>query len=124
MKLKEIKVEDGGVLEGQCVMESKRTPYDLHVLICTNRREGRASCGESGGDELKNNTKRLCRESAKLAGVKVRVNTSGCLGLCEEGIVAMVYPTGQCFSHLQEGDAETLVQEVEKLAKGNKTEVL
>jgi (2Fe-2S) ferredoxin len=44
----------------------------------------------------------------------VRVNAAGCLGQCEQGIAAVLYPKGEWFLNLMPGDAPLLVSAVEK----------
>lgn len=47
-----------------------------------------------------------------MRGIKqpdVRVNASGCLGHCEEGITAVMYPQGEWKLNLTPSDTETLV---------------
>ncbi len=90
--------------------------YRTHLFVCTNRRDPdapRGSCAASGSVELRAELKRL----VKSAGLKseVRVNASGCLDLCELGPVAVSYPEGRWYSHLDSDDVQGLMEsEIEK----------
>jgi predicted metal-binding protein len=75
-------------------MKIQREGYDLHVLVCTNEKEGgRASCGPKGGQAIVDHLKVWLKEG-KIPG-KVRVNRSGCLGKCESGVACVAYPAGE-----------------------------
>ncbi len=94
-------------------MERKTKPYDLHVLVCTNTRANseKKSCGPLGAETVREELKEWLRaEVAKrtpasdfvntsvkpLKGrVKCRVNGSGCLDFCSNGIVIAIYPFGE-----------------------------
>jgi (2Fe-2S) ferredoxin len=92
-----------------------KTPYQAHLFICTNDRgEGgkRPSCARRGSNELRSAVKAACKG---MPGV--RVNASGCLDRCEQGIVAALYPSGEWFEGLTESDVETLVAAVKKASE-------
>ncbi len=69
----------------------KESPYIAHVFICTNDRAGiRKSCADNNSQLIKDRLK----ESVNTRGWKgkVRVSTSGCLGLCDNGPNVIIYP--------------------------------
>jgi (2Fe-2S) ferredoxin len=75
-------------------MKIVREGYDLHILICTNEKEGgRSSCGPKGGQAIVDHLKAWVKEQ-KFPG-RIRVNRSGCLGKCESGIAGVAYPRGE-----------------------------
>ena len=45
---------------------------------------------------------------------RVRVNQSGCLDRCEQGIAAVLYPQAEWFTDLKANDSETLVKALER----------
>ena len=51
---------------------------------------------------------------SKEYGKSVRVNASGCLGYCEHGIAAVVYPAGEWLLDLEKTDGPKLVDLVRK----------
>ena len=74
---------------------------DAHLFICTNKKERGASCAPRGAVELRDQLKKLCQNSEKGWHGRVRVNASGCLGRCEEGITAVLYPQGKWMTSLK-----------------------
>ena len=66
--------------------------FERHVFVCTNSRESgsaKGSCTEKNSLELMTYLKRMARES----GIEnIRVNKSGCLGVCEMGPACVIYP--------------------------------
>lgn len=74
---------------------------EAHFFICTNHREGgRASCAARGSAALRDAAKSLSQDPARGWKGRVRINAAGCLGRCEEGIVAVLYPQGQWLTGL------------------------
>lgn len=85
---------------------SDERKLDAHLFICTNQREKGQCCAARGSIELRD---RLKKEAKKRWGAKVRINASGCLGHCEEGIAAVLYPKGQWFVNLNEHSDDVLL---------------
>ncbi len=65
----------------------------LHLFICTNSPDKEGRCGHKGSENLKKEVKMACSQFGK----EVRINSSGCLGQCEKGIAAVLYPQGKWF---------------------------
>ncbi|MCM0606202.1 MAG: (2Fe-2S) ferredoxin domain-containing protein [Xanthomonadaceae bacterium] len=87
-----------------------------HLFICTNTKTDGESCGAKGSTVLRDAVKKQCH--MKLGKSKeYRVNASGCLGKCEEGIAAVIYPEGKWFTKLLNTDIEKLVAAVEESMK-------
>lgn len=76
--------------------------YEKHLFICVNGEGDPSRCGGKGGLELHKKVKVACQLP------KTRINRSGCLGYCERGIAAVLYPQGRWFLELSQNDAETL----------------
>lgn len=92
-------------------MKSAPTPYKKTLVVCTNVHEdGRVSCGDPkrGGGAVCETLK----ARAKKAGLKgkVRVVRSGCLGLCEHGPNAMLFPDGEWLSGLALDDVDAVLK--------------
>tara|TARA_B100001248_G_scaffold262696_1_gene261031 strand:- start:3262 stop:3615 length:354 start_codon:yes stop_codon:yes gene_type:complete len=84
--------------------------YQQHLFICTN--EGKEiCCSAKGSAQMAKNLKLRCRQAF---GQEVRINRSGCLGSCKNGIVAVLYPEGKYFENLSERDEDMLFAEVAK----------
>lgn len=93
--------------------------FKAHLFICGNERgpgAKRESCCAKGAPELRDRVKNLCRERGLPPG-SFRVNHAGCLDICEQGIAAVLYPSGEWFTGLTPADAERLVDSVEKAAR-------
>lgn len=77
----------------------QQSPYIAHVFVCTNDRQGvRKSCADNRSAEVKAKLKDAV--SARGWKGKVRVSTSGCMGLCAEGSNVIIYPQKIWFSHM------------------------
>ena len=94
--------------------------YDLHVFVCTNKREGstRPSCGNMDSENLRAQLKtwlgQRVKNDPKAADLRVRVNASGCLDYCEQGIAVAIYPVGDFHLHAQSPDSiESLKEKIE-----------
>lgn len=48
---------------------------------------------------------------------KVRINKSGCLGRCEEGVVCAAYPTNEWVIDASMGDLEAMKKFIEERAR-------
>jgi (2Fe-2S) ferredoxin len=73
-------------------MENRNeSPYIAHVFVCTNDRGGiRKSCADNDSATVK----ALLKDAVNARGWKgkVRISTSGCMGLCAQGSNVMIYP--------------------------------
>lgn len=69
--------------------------YQRHLLVCTNRRDNpaRPGCGALLGEESFQRAKAALRAAGQQAQ-GMQVSRTGCLGRCELGPVAVVYPEG------------------------------
>lgn len=86
-----------------------------HLFICTNKRENGASCAAKGSMELRTAMKEICQDESRGWHGKVRVNASGCLGRCEEGIAAVLYPQGEWLTQLKKDDTKILTDALKKV---------
>lgn len=97
--------------------------YKRHLFICTNQREpGEACCGSYDSARLRKQAKALSKELGIAGDDGVRVNSAGCLGRCDEGPVAVVYPDAVWYTYVDEEDLEEIVRE--HLQKGRPVERL
>lgn len=83
---------------------------ESHLFICTHEREDRASCAGRGSRELAGDLKTWVKENDLKK--KIKITKSGCLGLCEEGIVAVCYPQGRWYTELTPNDIEDLKKDL------------
>ena len=84
--------------------------YKIHIFVCTNERKNsdRRSCGESHG--------LLLIQKLKDAFAKynihgpLRIQKSGCLGICDLGPTIAIYPEGTFYVNVAHEDVEELVK--------------
>jgi (2Fe-2S) ferredoxin len=96
-------------------MKQQMTPYLCHIFVCTNVRENNPAnpgCGAKGGAELKDKLKEAV--NARGWKGKVRVSSTGCLGLCAQGPNILLHPQGIHFSAVTENDLPAILREVEE----------
>jgi (2Fe-2S) ferredoxin/predicted O-methyltransferase YrrM len=78
-------------------------PFRFHLFVCTQQKpEGAPSCAAQGSLALLDDLDRAI-EAHGLRG-QVQLTTCGCMGLCEEGPVLVVYPEGVWYRRVQAAD--------------------
>jgi (2Fe-2S) ferredoxin len=63
-----------------------------HVFVCTNKRDGRPACEDHGAKDALAFAKEAVKTLPAADRSGVRLSQSGCLGRCDHGPVAVVYP--------------------------------
>jgi (2Fe-2S) ferredoxin len=97
-------------------MKTQPSPYLCHIFICTNVRENNPDnpgCGAKGGTGLKDQLKAAV--TARGWKDKVRISTSGCMGLCGTGPNILLYPQGIHFSGVTEPDVPLILDTIDQL---------
>ena len=104
---------------------SETPNFDAHVFICTHERDAKKvnptepqpskqkCCFASGGAELRKLLKESCAQDSHLKK-RVRINASGCLGQCENGIACVIYPKSEWHLNLQLSDVDFLRERIKK----------
>lgn len=85
--------------------------YARHVFFCTNQREGKACCQDHGAAELRAYAKERTKALRISGAGRVRVNSAGCMGRCEEGPAVVVYPEGVWYTYADRADIDEIVDE-------------
>ena len=81
---------------------------DKHIFVCTNFREGdRKSCGDRG---LKIRSTLVSSVAISCPKANVRVNKSGCLGMCKLGPALVVYPQKIWYKNVKVGDCQEILE--------------
>jgi (2Fe-2S) ferredoxin/predicted O-methyltransferase YrrM len=83
-------------------------PFSFHLFVCTQQKpEGAPSCPAAGSFQI---LQALDRElqARGLAG-STQVSTCGCLGLCDEGPMMIVYPEGIWYRRVKPEDVAEIV---------------
>jgi (2Fe-2S) ferredoxin len=94
-------------------MKQQPTPYLCHIFVCTNVRENNPEnpgCGAKNSRDLKAQLKSAV--NARGWKGKVRVSTSGCMGLCEQGPNILLHPQGIHFSGVTEADLPEILDAI------------
>ncbi|MGD1214381.1 MAG: methyltransferase [Terriglobales bacterium] len=83
-------------------------PFRFHLFVCTQQKpEGIPSCPASGSLAVLD---ALDREiQARGLDNDVQLTTCGCMGLCDEGPVMVVYPAGVWYRRVQPSDVSEIV---------------
>lgn len=86
--------------------------YQRHVFFCTNQREpGAACCAGHGAQELRDYAKDQVKALGLNGPGKVRINSAGCLGRCEEGPVVVVYPEAVWYTYVDQADIDDIIEQ-------------
>ena len=94
------------------LMNEQKTPYVCHIFVCTNDRHGEnKSCADGKSQGLKDRLKELVAQRGWKP--RVRVSTSGCMGLCQRGPNVMIHPQGLWFSEVTADSVDEILKAVE-----------
>ena len=83
--------------------------FSFHLFVCTQQKgEGAPSCSAAGSASV---LRALDRElqARGLAGA-AQISTCGCLGLCDEGPMMIVYPDGTWYRRVSPDDVPEIVE--------------
>ncbi len=93
--------------------EQNESPFVSHVFVCTNDRGGkRQSCADSNSQLVKSCLKDAVDEKGWKG--KVRVSTSGCMGLCDKGANVMIYPQKVWLSKVTPDAVDEIISVIEQ----------
>lgn len=86
--------------------------YNKHIFFCNNiRADNTACCAQHGGQKMYRYAKDKCRDEGKLGAGKIGVSESRCLGRCEFGPVAVVYPDNIWYQYNNKTDIDEIIIE-------------
>lgn len=81
-------------------------PYKRHVLVCTGTK-----CAPAVSSELYRYLKERLRQTGLHEGEnRVLRSQCHCLGVCEKGPIAVVYPEGVWYHSLNKEKVETIIE--------------
>ena len=90
------------------------SPYIAHVFVCTNDRGGeRKSCADNNSQIVKSKLKEAVNEKGWKG--KVRISTSGCMGLCARGSNVIIYPQKIWFSEVLPDEVDEIISTIERI---------
>ena len=96
------------------MLKQNKSPYVSHVFVCTNDRGGeRKSCADNNSQLIKSKLKETVNEKGWKG--KIRVSTSGCMGVCAKGSNVMIYPQKIWLSDVFPDDVDEIVSIIEHI---------
>ena len=87
-------------------------PFPNAIFVCTHKRPDghpKPCCADRGGRELRDELKNMVKKEG-LEG-QIRVFQSGCLGGCEQGIMAVKYPDGELMMAIKREDLRQILDD-------------
>lgn len=85
--------------------------YQIHMFMCVNHRDNARSCAGSNSVALHEYLKKKAREAGLDPLRTLRVNKSGCMGRCEHGPTAVIYPQGVWYHYETREDLDEILHE-------------
>ena len=87
-------------------------PFPNAIFVCTHKRPDghpKPCCADRGGREIRDELKSMVKDKG-LEG-QVRVFQSGCLGGCEQGVMAIRYPKGELMMAVKKDDLKQILDD-------------
>jgi len=84
--------------------------FKKHIFICTNLRENNLAscCHPKGGLEVQRRFKQRIKELN--THTDIRVNKSGCLDACEQGVTLVIYPQQIWYGGVTVDDVDEIIE--------------
>ena len=84
--------------------------YTRHIFFCNNlRRDNKQCCSQYNAKKMYRYAKDKCRQDKILGKDNIGVSESRCLGRCEYGPVAVVYPDNIWYKYVDEEDIDDII---------------
>lgn len=85
--------------------------YDKHVFFCVNQRaEGEDCCANFGAQKMRDYVKDTVKaQGLDREGNRIRINSAGCLGRCDDGPVLVVYPEAVWYTYVDQSDLDEII---------------
>ena len=81
-----------------------------HLFFCQNQHQGDLPCCAShDAASMCAYAKERCKELGLHGPGGIRINKAGCLGRCERGPVAVVYPEGVWYNYIDREDIDEII---------------
>jgi len=86
--------------------------YSKHVFFCTNDREDTGPCCQRFNTrEMRKYVKNKCKKLGIHEEGKIRINSAGCMGRCNEGPIIVIYPEGIWYTFVDEDDLNEIIEQ-------------
>lgn len=94
-------------------MKHEKGDYKLHVFVCTNEKK-KECCAREGAEDVRKELKDWAKKHPEWRK-QIRINASGCMDRCKEGVVVAVYPNNEWFLKVRPKNIDELIEELEKI---------
>lgn len=88
--------------------------YKAHVFVCTHQKKNGQCCALSGGEELRRELKEWTKQNPEWRK-RIRINNSGCLDQCQNGIAIAIYPQNKWLLNLRPHNLEEVKKYITQL---------
>ncbi len=86
--------------------------YTKHIFFCSNvRKDNKPCCSQHNAKSMYRYAKDTCRDKGMLGKGRIGVSESRCLGRCEYGPVAVVYPDNIWYQYIDEDDIDEIISQ-------------
>ena len=84
-------------------------PFRHHIFVCTQEKpEGVTSCPGNGAWQVLHGLER--EVTSQGLDSEVQLTTCGCLGLCDEGPIVIIYPEGVWYHFDSQADIDEILE--------------
>ncbi len=95
-------------------MKNMKSELKAHIFVCTNKKANGACCEQKGGLELRKELK-IWVDSHPEWRKRIRINQSGCLDHCENGVVVALYPQQEFLIDVSLSDLDSLKSKITEM---------
>jgi (2Fe-2S) ferredoxin len=95
-------------------MDEVESGLEVHVFVCTNQKSGKECCAQKGSEELRKNLKDWAKQNPDWRK-RIRINASGCLDRCKEGIAIAIYPQNKWLVNVSASNIKEVQKVIEEL---------
>ena len=92
-----------------------RNKFDFHFFICTNTRENGKDCASKGSVLMLEELKQWAK--TQKFSKKIRINKSGCLDRCAEGVACVAYPSAEWIINASTSDLDEMKRFIQERAQ-------
>lgn len=102
-------------------MQTYDSPLKLHVFVCTNQKNKNSEtnfncCANLDAEDLRMSLKKWADSIPEFKN-KIRINKSGCLGQCDDGIIIAIYPHNKWIKQVKKSDLSSIQAMLSDLMK-------
>lgn len=95
-------------------MNEMKNDLELHVFVCTNNKVNKPCCAMKNAEKIRSDLKDWAKANPNWKG-RVRINASGCLDQCTQGVAVAIYPQNQWLLNVDLNDLDGLKHKITEL---------